>query len=88
MTTVFYIIMFFIVAAMSDIIIVLWHRAREEGDVWMVVALGSLAQTVGWLPLVWAVEGLLSVWAVAAVDILGSALGGGFAVWRIRRGRE
>lgn len=63
----------FVLAASSEWLTLLWHRARERRYVTRVVAVSIILETVSWIPIWYAI--VYTSWEVAAASIVGSGLG-------------
>ena len=66
-------LVYFFLAACSDLFSVWWHRAREQGKAVRAALIGFWRGVVGWVPLVLLItEGN---WLIIVADLVGGACG-------------
>ena len=89
MTTLAYVVLFFGAAVLADWLTVLWHDARDRLAIARVLYLGAILEGVNWVPFVFAIDGnIFSAKTIALINITGSVVGSGMALWRLKKERE
>lgn len=78
-------LLFFLLATLSDVATVHWHSAREADRIVATSALSVLLECLTWLPVWFALSE--DDYRIAVVSVVGSAVGTALGMARVRRKR-
>ena len=80
-----YLAFFFVIAIAADWLTIRWHEAREAEQILRVMRLSAIIEAINWAPLVFAIDSdILSAGVIAAINIAGTTIGSGGAMYRMR----
>jgi len=83
---VWYLALFFVMAAAADTLSVLWQNARERDAILALGGLSMALEALGWLPLWFAL--MRQDMGIAIVSIAGSGVGAVLGAWQVRRSQR
>lgn len=84
-----YIAFFFLTAIAADWLAIHWHEARENLEVARTMRLSAIIEVINWAPIVFAIDSdILSAKILAGLNIVGTVIGSGIAMVRLKRRKE
>jgi hypothetical protein len=85
----FYIAFFFLTAIAADWLAIRWHEARENLEIVRTMRLSAIIEAINWAPIVFAIDSdILSAKILAGLNIVGTVIGSGIAMVRLKRRKE
>lgn len=80
-----YLALFFFIAVAADWLTIRWHEAREATQILRVMRLSAIIEAINWAPIVFAIDSdILSAKVIALINIAGTTIGSGGAMYRMR----
>jgi hypothetical protein len=84
-----YIAFFFFTAIAADWLAIRWHEARENLEIVRTMRLSAVIEAINWAPIVFAIDSqILSAKVLAGLNIVGTVIGSGVAMARLKRRKE
>ena len=84
-----YIAFFFFTAIAADWLAIRWHEARENLEIARTMRLSGIIETINWAPIVFAIDSrVLSATVLAGINIVGTTIGTGIAMHRLKCRKE